>query len=380
MVVRRRHLPLAAGLLLISALSAPVRALPDDHPFDHLQSLAKQLRPHVERSVGARFAKAPVVMELTAAAGLAAARVDLRPEVVRKHPHLEEEQLRTRVSALAAASLASSLARYSIALKAIVLVRTSYDRQMVRLEVPDADARHVLAAALAHEMVHAMDDRRFGLVDLRKKAGGAEAQRALSMVIEGRAVHYGRRAARAFDVPERALTGIDGDSSRRAFLRLTYENGADFIRVLEGRGGRKLAERALTESPGETHFVFHPGRWPDGKMDARPAKILARAFPDGAAEPLSELELRARYSALDGDRAAAALFAGFRGGAKALVVDTNAVVLAFADEGAAKRFDRRSRRDAPTGRHGTIVIKANGMSAGPVLEKLRGAVAAQKAR
>ncbi|RLB45239.1 MAG: hypothetical protein DRJ42_30360 [Deltaproteobacteria bacterium] len=65
---------------------------------------------------------------------------------------------------------------------------------------------------------------------------------------------------------------------------------------------------------------------------------------------------------------------------KALVEGTNAVVFAFADEEAAKRFALRSKRDAPSERHGTIVLKASGENPATVLGKLRDAIKIGKAR
>ena len=166
------------------------------------------------------------------------------------------------------------------------------------------------------------------------------------MVVEGRAVHFGREAAASLGVPAAVRDllpgGSDPEGYREHLLRLTYEEGARFVADLVR----------------------------DGEPDPRPARLLGRAFPDADVETLSELQLRARYSDLDGASAARTLLAGFRGGAKALVGGSNASVLAFADEASAKRYLERSKKDVPAERRGTLVLRAAGGTAKSVLARM----------
>ncbi|MHC4860351.1 MAG: hypothetical protein ACYTDY_09705 [Planctomycetota bacterium] len=356
-------------LLLVLLASAP------PHPLESAPEILARAAPLVEKACGARFTKPPKALTLTRAAAAKLFREDLRAEVARRHPRASDGQRETLLSAAAEASVDSCVARYSVSAKAVVLVRSGFDRQVKALGVGE-NARHLLTATLAHECVHALDDVRFDLSHLEAKAGTREAARALAMVVEGRAVHFGRAAAEKLEVPRAVRELLPGGQKptgyREMLLRLTSQLGERFTAALVRRGGIELADRALREPPRSTHLVCHPDRWPDAAPDARPARLLAKAFPTATVEVLSELELRARYASMDGIEASAGLFAGYRGGAKALVADTNAAVLAFADEPAAARFLARSRKEVPAALRGTLVLRAAGPNAKKLVERMAG--------
>jgi hypothetical protein len=202
------------------------------------------------------------------------------------------------------------------------------------------------------------------------------------MIAEGRATWFGRRAAARLGLPkdDDALFlpgGREVKGEREWHLRMTYALGERFVAAVVARGGVALADRALAEPPQLTWSLCDPARWPDAKADERPARVLAAAFPGFAAQPLSDLQLRVRYTVLDGADAAETLLAPYRGGAQALADGTNAAVLAFADETAARAFeDRIALFDAPVARSGTLVLRAEGPAAAAVLRRLTDAAKA----
>jgi hypothetical protein len=336
--------------------------------------LLERAVPFVEEACGAKFDVPPKVLTLSEEEAVDAFTEDLRPQVVKLYPGARAGQIRAVLVASALGSARSCIARYSPARKAVLIVRTAFEAQAAALEVPEGEREMLLLASMAHETVHALDDLRF---DLAGRFGGAadrEALRAVSMVVEGRALFFGRIAAERLGVPEKIRGILPGGTSpeggREVFLHLTYRAGADFIAALVRRGGRELADRALRDPPRLTHHVFHPESWPEGGVDPRPEALLRAAFPEASPQPLSELELRVRYGDLDGLAAGEELFAGYRGGAQALVEDTNAAVLAFVDEASAERFLLRSRREVPAERRGTLVLRAAGPSAAPLVTRL----------
>jgi hypothetical protein len=330
--------------------------------------------PAVEEACGAKFDTPPEVRIVSEEEAVEAFTEDLGPQVRRLYPTARTGQIRALLAASAMGSARSCIARYSPSRKAVLIVRTSFETQAASLGVAPEEREMLLLSVLSHEAVHALDDRRFDLAARYSGAADREALRAVSLVIEGRALHFGRAAAERLSVPEKIRGILPGGTSpegeRELFLNLSYRAGAEFIAALVRRGGRELADRALREPPLLTHHLFHPERWPAEAADARPGEMLRAAFPESAPQPLSELELRVRYGDLDGLPAAEALFADYRGGAQALVEGTNVAVLAFADEAAAERFLRRSLRDVPAERRGTLVLRAAGPSAAALVNHL----------
>ncbi len=363
----------AAVLLVLAAAGGPVAA--EDDPLAEAAALLGRVAPLVEEACGAKFVTPPVVKVVPEADAAAAFGADLAPQIARLYPAARPGQVRALVVASADASVKSCVARYSPLRKAILLVRSGFARQAGAAGFAGEGAGSLLLSALAHEGVHALDDQRFDLGRLYLDAPDREALRAVSMVTEGRATLFGGRVAERLAVPkeirDRRPGGDEPAGAREAFLRLTYEGGAEFVAALLARGGATLADRALADPPRLTHHLFHPERWPDGGHDERPAAALAAVFPAAKPEILSELELRARYADLDGLEAARGLFAGYRGGAQVIVEETNVAALAFDTEEAAERFLVRSRREVPAVRQGPLVLRAAGPAAAGLVDRLR---------
>jgi hypothetical protein len=361
---------------------APVPAPPIDverHPIGRAQELLADVAPFVERACGAKFSSPPRVVALTASSAAAVFAEDMRPEFDRRYAHLPPSQRENLLKLAATTSVRSCLARYSFDTKHIVVVREGFDLQCAALKVEGERAEHLLRVSLAHECVHALDDARFDLAKLYRGAADDEALRAVAMVAEGRAVHFGRVAAAATGAPQDLVDLLPGGPSPRTerewHANLTYRLGARFVGEVVARGGAALADRAMASPPASTWFVCVASRWPDGRVDDRPAATMSRAGLADDAKPLSELQLRERYCAMKGFDATEALFERFTGGSQSLVGGTNAAILAFADEDSAARFEAVSGEEAPTRRAGTIVVRAIGESQDAMVRALADAVA-----
>jgi len=349
------------------------------HPIGRAQEFLADVAPLVERACGATFQSPPRVVALTASSAAAVFAEDMRPEFDRRYAHLPASQRENLLKLAASTSVRSCLARYSFDTKHIIVVREGFDMQCASLKVDGERAEHLLRVSLAHECVHALDDARFDLAKLYRGAADDEALRAVAMVAEGRAVHFGRVAAAATGAPQDLVDLLPGGPSPRTerewHANLTYRLGARFVEALVSRGGAALADRAMASPPAATWFVCVASRWPEGRLDERPAATMSRAGLADDAKPLSELQLRERYCAMKGFDATEALFERFTGGSQSLVAGTNAAVLAFADEDAAARFETVSGEEAPTQRAGTIVVRAIGESQDAMVRALADAVA-----
>jgi hypothetical protein len=247
---------------------------------------------------------------------------DLRPRMERQHPDASPASRDAVLRAMARASARSIVARYSQTRRRVFVAVENVLPQMEAAGLPrdGATVRAFLTTALAHEMVHAADDASPGIEALFAAAPDAEAVRALGMVIEGRAVHFARRAAARLGLPRSVAEVLPGGrgplDERKARFLLTYREGAAFIAALEERGGLALAARALRDPPRLTATVFHPARYGEAGEAPGPDLVpgLVAAGFEGAAAA-SELDLRARWIPRVGEESVARAFAGFLSGA-----------------------------------------------------------------
>ena len=318
----RAALPLL--VLAAACAGAPPPPVPPvaEGPLD-LAALAREVRPAVEAVLGAAV---PEVAAIPVAATRAELETDLveelRGQVDRLHPGASPLARETLLRATARSSSVAVVARYSAARKRIFVAPENLATQAEAAGLPDdpGTARDFAAAVLAHEMVHAVDDAAAGLPGLFREAPDAEAMRALGMVLEGRAVHFARKAAACLGLRPEAASVLPGGrgplDERRARFLLTYREGAAFAAALEERGGPALAARPLSAPPRLTSTLFHPERYGDTGEDRGPdlAAALRAAGFEGAGAT-SELDLRARWLPRAGEEATARAFAGYRCGA-----------------------------------------------------------------
>jgi hypothetical protein len=301
----------------------PVPGLSVEEALADLPGAAAAARAAIEEVLGAAV---PPDSAAPVAAGLEELEtdlaVDLRPRMESRHPGASEDSRELVLRAMARASARSIVARYSATRRRIFVASGNVLPQMEAAGLPrDGETvRAFLTATLAHEMVHAVDDAAVGVEGLFAAAPDAEAGRALGMVLEGRAVHFSRRAAARLGLPRAAAEVLPGGTGpldeRKARFLLTYREGARFIAALEERGGLALASRPLRAPPRSTSTVFHPERYGDGGEALGPDLVpgLVAAGFEGAAAA-SELDLRARWIPRLGEEAVARAFAGFLSGA-----------------------------------------------------------------
>lgn len=123
-------------------------------------------------------------------------------------------------------------------------------------------------AALAHEMVHAVQDENFALEDLRRAtADDLDASLALTSMVEGDAVtHQALYVARFL---KQAQTGpsatvssrppprdVPASISRELFF--PYTTGAEWVSAILEAGGSSAVDNLLRDPPGTTATILHP--------------------------------------------------------------------------------------------------------------------------
>lgn len=291
-------------LIFFALASAGFAEEPPPAPtVERIAEILDHARPHLERMTGLELPPA-LGVEITDRAGMEKVLAEeIRREVAVLHPDRSESSRETLVKILARSFARVVRAKYGLATKRIHVA----DDALTRLPegvAPDA----ALVQIVCHEALHAMDDAAFDLSAVLEKAKGEEAIRALRMVIEGRAEHFGRRAAALLGSgPETAAALV---SRRDPGERLVREAGRRYVAALDA-AGREAVNGILVTPPLTTTAVFHPER--RGKVLAVPDRgpILDAVAPGLKREALCEQLLRkrllTRLDAAEVDEA----FAGF---------------------------------------------------------------------
>ena len=224
--------------------------------------------------------------------------------------------------------------------------------------------------ALAHELVHALQDQHY---DLKKhsgyRPGKSDESMATSMLAEGDAtsamldVMFKSQGKTALDLPEEAFTGLlanamnFGDAAKsphlmRSTLIFPYVEGTSFVHALRRKGGWALVDRAWRERPQTTEQVLHPAKWeahePALAVPAPSGAALGEGFARIDEDTSGEGGLRLTFEEWVGDergREAAAGWGGDRSGIFArgdTLADANLVVYDAGPRGAEDANARRA--------------------------------------
>ena len=109
-------------MLLIAVVAWPAGAARAEDLLAQAPGMLEEVVAPLERILGTRFKQPPRVQILSAEVALTAFVEDLRPEVLRRYPEATPGQRRTLLRALAASSVRSTVARYSVNRKSLVLI------------------------------------------------------------------------------------------------------------------------------------------------------------------------------------------------------------------------------------------------------------------
>jgi hypothetical protein len=200
-----------------------------------------------------------------------------------------------------------------------------YDDHSKRLVVirDPGRSRALLEITLAHELVHALEDQRFGLGvhdDLNDDATLAE-----TAVAEGTATavmtDYAGRYLDAGDLL--SSVGAGGETKLPAYvekvLLFPYLEGEQFVAVLRAAGGWGAVNRVLrVRRPSTAEQVLHPDRFVAGERPVTVAapplrRTLGPEWRRVSEQGVGELDLRALFE-IDGGEPDARAAAGWGGG------------------------------------------------------------------
>ena len=193
--------------------------------------------------------------------------------------------------------------------------------------------------ALAHELVHALQDQHY---DLSKRSGyhpgQSDAIMAGSMLAEGDAtsamldMSLKSRGSTALDLPEAMFTSMlvnamnAGDAAAaphilRSTLVLPYVDGTLFVHALRREGGFAKVDEAWRNLPVTTEQVLHPEKWashePALTVPPPTATALGAGFTRVDQDTVGEAGLRLaleEWIGADGAKIAAAGWGGDRSG------------------------------------------------------------------
>jgi hypothetical protein len=220
-----------------------------------------------------------------------------------------------------------------------------YDPRTKKLRTvtgPATGTRVLEETVLAHELDHALEDQRFGLLDdADRVSADSDASLARLALVEGSATtlmeQYMRRYFTAEEALAGTLAGAFADTGQMpAFLQaqtvFPYTGGMRFVQDLLDRAGGSWALVDTAERlrpPASTEQVLHPERYirADEPLPVRVHPALGPAWTRAAAGTWGELQTRELLAAAGGggSDAAAAGWGGdrwelWRSGADAVLV------------------------------------------------------------
>ena len=132
--------------------------------------------------------------------------------------------------------------------------------------VSDSETPTIDRGTLVHELVHALQDQRFGLEDGAKTQ---DRQLARSGLIEGEAngieERYQDRCQGSWDCVDLSSGGGPGDVDRGVYLVILtpYLVGPSFVENLRSDGGWPAVDDAYENYPASSEQVIHPARYPE---------------------------------------------------------------------------------------------------------------------
>ena len=178
-----------------------------------------------------------------------------------------------------------------------MVIRTNPD------DVVDGELSPALRATVVHELVHALQDQRFGLVRMRERAEDAGHDEALTALIEGHAMSIeSKYTSDNFSEEEQAqydevMEGDDDPAMKEVPEILSaqqfspYVFGPTFVEALERKGGDALVDAFMKKQPKSLEQTILP------------SKYFAKDEPEEVEEPTgpknSELAVSGQISQLD---------------------------------------------------------------------------------
>ena len=162
------------------------------------------------------------------------------------------------------------LAKYVWGGDGVLVMPDAIARNAKAFDAPELLSRDALFAVLAHEAVHAAQEERHGMSELRRRAATLEAMLVLGAVSEGHAQFVARRvcASRGTSGAFERLSGIVGKLDDDAIdpaerfgaesTRFAYADGERFIAGLFEAGGAEAVARAFEAPPTEFELLYHP--------------------------------------------------------------------------------------------------------------------------
>jgi hypothetical protein len=148
-----------------------------------------------------------------------------------------------------------------------MVIRTNSD------DVVDGKLSPALRATVVHELVHALQDQRFGLVRMRQRAEDAGHDEALTVLIEGHALAIeSKYTSDNFSEEEQAqydevMEGSDDQAMKEVPEILSaqqyspYVFGPTFVEALERAGGSALLDAFMKKQPKSLEQTILPSKY-----------------------------------------------------------------------------------------------------------------------
>lgn len=258
--------------LLWLLLSAAGWAQPDFSQA-HLEEIVAELSQSLADEVQVKFPP-PSVRVVSPDELQEILRAELEPQMMLQ---FEAGEARRNAARMASAYKRGLLGKFSRFDGAVLVVPENFERLKAVLGRPDISGEAMLRAVLLHELVHAFDEHRFGVVTRLGDAKTAEQLQVMDVLLEGHAQYLTERILRLQGKPElfADLEGVllatppGAEEGERFVLQLlshsqrfAYREGHRFFRrMAELHPDKDLAAMLYAEPPVSRAIFLHPERY-----------------------------------------------------------------------------------------------------------------------
>ncbi len=250
--------------------------------IEALDGAAKEIAIRIEGIRGLEFDQVPSIEPVTAAES--AAYLAKRAGEAPKSDQLANEETIKLLGLVPKGATTKGLSS-SLGAEAVLGFYDPRRKRLALVAGPAAKEPKALEGLAAHELLHALQDQKFGTLD--RLFGSlpdtdADAATALSSVIEGDATVVQKAYAKRYG----AVADFEGDKAQREQVEklpfalllaasFPYTVGAEFVQAL-AKKSPKLLDKAFTKPPTSTAQIIHPELFLAGE---EPQKVSLNVGP-----------------------------------------------------------------------------------------------------
>jgi len=239
---------------LVSFTSAEERSRKIDD--DSVNAMIGKAEPLIEEITGMKFkerikfklVKREVVRDVLAE--------ELLPQFKNLLKGSNDDEIARQVETSAHDVSQSLLGKYSLIKKEFLIVPDNIESLIKNFDIKDEDWQDFVFLVVAHEMVHALDDQYFELLNKETAMDNAEGMQAFGALVEGHAVYVTNKIAERLKLSDTVNTAKE--VSLKSVGGGIYIKGSGFVEAIINKKGLAGVAEAFASPPVSTRQIMNP--------------------------------------------------------------------------------------------------------------------------